>query len=139
MDYAGAILERDDGKILFQLRDNNPNIFNPNKWSLFGGGIEKGESPKEALIRELHEELGLIIKKSEIKNPLTINLIAKRNYIFRVKFNEGKEKISLQEGQKFEFLSVKELLKKNNVVKEMKLFFVFYEPIIKKLFFNKSS
>ena len=31
----------------------------PNKWSLVGGGIEEGENPKEAIIRECLEEIGL--------------------------------------------------------------------------------
>lgn len=31
----------------------------PNKWSLVGGGIEEGENPKETIIRECLEEIGL--------------------------------------------------------------------------------
>ncbi|MFT4311111.1 MAG: NUDIX domain-containing protein [Candidatus Woesearchaeota archaeon] len=37
-------------KILLQLRDNNAPTAK-NEWAFFGGGIEKGESPKEAIIR----------------------------------------------------------------------------------------
>lgn len=40
-----------------QLRDNIPNIFYPGHWGCFGGAIDPGESPLQALKRELAEEL----------------------------------------------------------------------------------
>jgi len=33
------------------------------KWSLPGGGVEKGERSFQAAIREIHEELGLNVKR----------------------------------------------------------------------------
>lgn len=50
-------------KFLLQLRDNNPNIANPNMWGLIGGGIEAGETPLRAIKRECAEEIGIIPKK----------------------------------------------------------------------------
>ena len=47
------------GKILLILRDNIPTIAYPNIWNTPGGGIEDGESPKEAMCRELEEEICL--------------------------------------------------------------------------------
>jgi len=49
------------GKYLFQLRDDKPDIPNPNCWGLFGGGIKQGEVPLEALKRELREEMNIEI------------------------------------------------------------------------------
>lgn len=46
--------------IVLHLRDDKPGIPNPGRWSLFGGAIEDGGSPAEALRRELEEELGLV-------------------------------------------------------------------------------
>lgn len=46
-------------KILLVLRDNIPTIPHPNTWNTPGGAIEDGESPKEAMIRELQEEVHL--------------------------------------------------------------------------------
>lgn len=56
---AAAIIVIDDGRYLLQLRDDKEGIFFPGHWGLFGGGVEKGEQPAEALRRELQEELGL--------------------------------------------------------------------------------
>lgn len=53
---AIAILYRDD-KFLFQLRDDIPNIVYPAHWGFFGGHIDPGEAPREAVIRELQEEI----------------------------------------------------------------------------------
>ncbi len=48
-----------NGRFVMVQRDNNPNILNPNKWNLPGGAIEAGETPKEALLRELKEEINI--------------------------------------------------------------------------------
>ncbi|MBU6354307.1 MAG: NUDIX hydrolase [Cyanobacteria bacterium REEB498] len=54
---ALAILER-DGRWLMQLRDDVPGIVGPGCWGLFGGHLEPGETPEQALRRELLEEIG---------------------------------------------------------------------------------
>jgi 8-oxo-dGTP pyrophosphatase MutT (NUDIX family) len=53
---ALAILYQEN-KFLMQLRDNIPGIVHPGVWGLFGGHIEAGETPLEALQRELVEEI----------------------------------------------------------------------------------
>lgn len=59
--YAGALIESDGKRLLFQQRDAKPGITNPGMVSIFGGGIEPGEDPEQSLRRELDEELGLSI------------------------------------------------------------------------------
>ena len=57
------MLYNKEGKVLLQHRtDDAPR--QPGFWSAFGGGIEAGETPEEALRRELEEEL-----EYEVRNP----------------------------------------------------------------------
>jgi 8-oxo-dGTP pyrophosphatase MutT (NUDIX family) len=48
-------------KILFLKR--HPNCSQGNTWGVPAGKLEKGESPKEAVIREIREEVGLDISQ----------------------------------------------------------------------------
>ncbi|MBI4550664.1 MAG: NUDIX domain-containing protein [Candidatus Latescibacteria bacterium] len=47
-----------DGEILVHHRDNDPRILFPDQWSIIGGHVEDGETPEQALIREVREEIG---------------------------------------------------------------------------------
>ena len=49
-----------DQRVLLLLRDDNPEIRDPNCWQLPGGGVEENETPDEAVKRELQEEIGII-------------------------------------------------------------------------------
>lgn len=60
---AVAIIVNENNKILLLKRSDNSKIWMPNKWALVGGGIEKGETPQQAVEREITEETGLEIKK----------------------------------------------------------------------------
>jgi 8-oxo-dGTP pyrophosphatase MutT (NUDIX family) len=57
-DASVAIIVLDDARYLMQLRDQRLGIFFPGHWGFFGGAIEPGEHPDDALRRELFEELG---------------------------------------------------------------------------------
>lgn len=56
VEVALAVLEQ-NGRWLVQLRDDVPGIVAPGAWGLFGGHLDPGEGPGEALLRELHEEI----------------------------------------------------------------------------------
>lgn len=127
--YAGIIIKRTDGKMLFQLRDNKPSIPNPNKWGIIGGGIEKGESAIRAVTRELNEELGLKIAPQKITPLITIPTLRGPYHIFQLNYLSHKTSLRLYEGQKIKFLSRKQILKKANVVSSLRLFLILY-PII---------
>lgn len=54
---ALAMLER-EGRWLLQLRDDIEGIVHPGCWGLFGGHLDPGEAPEQAILRELGEEIG---------------------------------------------------------------------------------
>jgi len=54
---VAALLVLDDGRYVMQLRDPKPEIFYPDHWGCFGGAVDRGEDPRQALARELREEL----------------------------------------------------------------------------------
>lgn len=56
-DAVVAIIRLQDGRYLMQLRDERPDIWYPGHWGCFGGAVDPGERPEEALRRELYEEL----------------------------------------------------------------------------------
>jgi 8-oxo-dGTP diphosphatase len=60
---AVAIIVNGDNKILLLKRSDDPKQWMPSKWALVGGAIDKGETPEEAIKREIKEETGLEINK----------------------------------------------------------------------------
>lgn len=58
---AGVILVDREGRVLMQLRDDNPRIMFPGFWGLTGGAALEGESPEETARREVTEETGLTL------------------------------------------------------------------------------
>ena len=60
---AGA-LHRNDGRWLLHLRP--PHKQHGGLWEFPGGKVERGETPGNALVRELFEELGIAIDSGEI-------------------------------------------------------------------------
>ena len=59
-----------DKKIILGKRSATSN--NPNQWNFFGGHVDKGESPKDAAIRELFEETSFKIDASLLKEVSVI-------------------------------------------------------------------
>ena len=61
---AAAVITRPDGSFL--LGQRAPDTFYPGYWEFPGGKVEAGETPREALVRELREELSIEV---EVANP----------------------------------------------------------------------
>jgi 8-oxo-dGTP pyrophosphatase MutT (NUDIX family) len=57
LNAVAGLIVLDDGRYVMQLRDSVPNIFYPDHWGCFGGAVDEGENPIQALRRELREEL----------------------------------------------------------------------------------
>lgn len=65
---AACALIDTDGRILLAQRPEGKNL--AGLWEFPGGKVESGETPEDALIRELQEELGIITKHACLA-PLT--------------------------------------------------------------------
>ena len=64
-DAVAALLVHEDGRYIMQLRDSKDGIFYPGHWGCFGGAVERGEDPAQALRRELREEIGFEMDRAE--------------------------------------------------------------------------
>lgn len=63
VSVAAAVIEREDGSFL--LGQRAPDTFYPGYWEFPGGKVEAGETPRDALVRELHEELGIAVTRAD--------------------------------------------------------------------------
>jgi 8-oxo-dGTP diphosphatase len=59
---AAAVIQRPDG--CFLLGQRAPSTFYPGYWEFPGGKVEAGETPRDALVRELREELGIDVRRA---------------------------------------------------------------------------
>ena len=122
--FANIILIDEKNRVLLQLRDEKEGLLYPGAWCLPGGKIDKGESAKEAAMRECLEETGYILDNPKHfktipypfldGNPLTA---------FYTEKYDGKQKIVCNEGQDMVF-------KDFNQVKDDEFFFGYKELIM---------
>ena len=116
---AKAIIHEDD-EFLLQLRDDDPSISYPNCWSFFGGEIEQGESPWQALQRELDEEIEWRPKQGSFlyrwNNPEDFCCV----HFFAVPFTGSRHQLVLHEGQSFGWFTLQEIEHKDLVATNTK-------------------
>jgi len=121
---AAVILENDQNEILLYLRDNKPDIPFPHHWDLFGGYIEEGETPEEALVREVKEELNYNLKDFRFFKEYDCtsgDVHPNTKYVYVGRINEPIENLSLQEGERLKFFSHDEIpnVKFANILKSI--------------------
>lgn len=63
VSVVGAVIFNEQNKILCALRSTTMSL--PNYWEFPGGKIDEGETPQEALVREIKEELSCFITVGE--------------------------------------------------------------------------
>jgi 8-oxo-dGTP diphosphatase len=124
-----------NNKYLLQLRDKHKNIYYPNFWGLFGGTIEKKETPVKAIIREIKEEINLDIKVDRMILNSKFKFHDSKN-IFETFFYQcqsfNKNKISLKEGQDFGFFLYKDVIKLKIIPYDLVAITYYHHTLIKK-------
>ncbi len=100
---AGAVLWNPDGTVLLQHRDDVAGVKDAGKWSLFGGGIELGEDPETAMLRELDEEIGY--RPARYHPFLVLRAREADFHLFLAVIEEPIGRLRLTEGQGFAYLA----------------------------------
>ena len=99
-----------------------------NNYTSTGGHVNTKETPKEAIIREVQEELGITLNTNEIEEYGYLLYDMPIRYIFYVKKNIDLQEISLQQ-EEVESISYKsieeieELIKTNKMLKSHGILF----------------
>jgi 8-oxo-dGTP diphosphatase len=134
---SAIILENDNGEFLLALRDNKPGIPFPNHWDLIGGHVEEGETPEEALVREVKEELDIDLKEYsffKIYECLTGDAYENTKYIYSGKINIPIEEVTLLEGERPQYFTREEIpdVKFANIMKSIVLDYINYSDSLNK-------
>lgn len=81
---AGVLFSPDRTSILLIKRRDVP------VWVLPGGGIDPGESPEEAVVREILEETGFTVKMDRLVGDyIPINRLTKRTHLYECVILDG--------------------------------------------------
>ena len=117
-----AFIIDDKGNILLQKRSKNKKLW-PNMWDVtVGGHVDAGEFGRQALIREVKEELGIEIKDDDVKYLIGSTSINEQGDIINKNYNEcylitknidiSDIKIQKEEVSEVRYFSKDELLKR---------------------------
>jgi len=107
---AMVILENQDGEFALQLRSPIPSIVNPDRWGCFGGYIEEGESPAEAALREIEEELTVSLDSKKLTFHAYFEMDENKEYsIFHYLVKNELDHAVLMEGEDLSYFSIKEI------------------------------
>jgi 8-oxo-dGTP pyrophosphatase MutT (NUDIX family) len=71
-----------EGDKLLLVRDRWALWFDDDRWSLPGGGIRSGEAPADGAVRELAEELGMVVDANDLQ-PISVERTGEYGLYYR--------------------------------------------------------
>ena len=109
--FAGGFLYNPKTKeVLLHKRDNKTEI-NPNKWTFFGGSSEGNETPVQTFIREMHEELGIVLSTTDAVPLCDYENVERKThrYSFYALSDKRKDEMVLGEGADFDWIPLEKV------------------------------
>lgn len=76
-DHSVTLIIASETRLLMNLRDDKPGIWEPDRWSFIGGHVESNESLMDTLRREVEEEIGFEL---ELGGPCVLEPVC--SYIY---------------------------------------------------------
>lgn len=104
---VSALLINREGEFLLQLRDSFSHVSYPGLWGLFGGTVEVGEDPWDAVQRELQEELGYTSQAVSLFREFIHR--GKREYAYVAVLDKRIDELKLTEGRAMNFFEPKQI------------------------------
>ena len=102
---AQIILLNDRREVLMYLRDDFAHIPFPNMWALPGGMLEARETPKQCVIREIEEEMGVELDPGEVQHVVTHQRDFGIEHTFFAQTKIDIDDVVLTEGQRLGWFS----------------------------------
>lgn len=100
-ETARGVIVRDNELLLIRRTRQNAEGGIDNWLSIPGGGLESDETPQQAVVRELQEELGLVVKIDSFLTTQDVPSEESRHYYFLCSIIEGEPRI-LEQSEEYE-------------------------------------
>lgn len=135
-DQTGSRFQRIAARGVIKEGDNYAMIYSSKygDYKFPGGGLEKGEEPRDALVREVQEETGLLVAENsieyigmaeEIRKGMDDDILEMTSYYFVCQVKEETTQRNLDEyereyGYNLKFVSLLEAIRNNERISEIK-------------------